>query len=618
MGLPGNERADASIARGQQLEDAGDFTGAERCFREALAAVPRYPRAHLNLGNALDRQGRLEESLAAHRAALALDPAFVGAHYNAGVVLIKLKKFGEARDAFERALELDPRLADAAMQIARTHEEQRDLAGACRQIERAVAIEPALPHAWANLGMLRLERKQFAEAETALREALRLDPRNTLASAGLGQFLMERGRAHEAGTLLRHAIDADPDPILWSAYLFSLNLRDDVDAETVARAHFEFGRCMERTVAPAKKAPRPDTRGRRIRIGYVSGDLLAHPVAWFLAPVLQRHDRDTFEVFCYSNGHADSFTDQLRALRPHWRDVLHRGDGEVTDLIRRDGIDVLVDLSGHTTRNRLGVFAARAAPVQATWLGYLNTTGLANMDYRIVDRFTDPEGTSEKYHSETLARMPHSQWCYAPHQSGPLKPLRDEHGARPIVFGSFNQVQKLSDGCLDLWCEILRRVPGSRIRVLALPNAAAGNDVLARLEQRGIERSRVVTRERVSIAEYLATIEDCDIALDTLPYNGGTTTFDSLWMGVPLVALAGDRGIGRGAFSIASVLGLPELIAQTAAEYVERNVRLATDHAWRLALRRTLRPRLLESALLDAPRFTRDLEALYRGMLDGR
>ena len=607
--------ADADIARGQQLEDGGDFAGAERCFREALARAPRYPRALLNLGNALDKQNRLEESLAAHRDAAALDPAFVGAHYNAGVVLIKLKRFDEAREALEKALALHPGLADAAVQIARTCEEQRDLAGACRHLERALAIDSALPQAWANLGMLRLERQQLAEAEAALREALRLDPRNTLASAGLGQLLVERGRARDAGALLRQAIDADPDPILWSAYLFSLNLRDDVDADSVARAHFEFGRGMERTAGPAHKAPLPDTRGRRVRIGYVSGDLMAHPVAWFFIPILRHHDRGAFEVFCYSNGHADIFTDELRALAPHWRDIRDRGDAEVADLIRRDGIDVLVDLSGHTTRNRLGVFARRAAPVQATWLGYLNTSGLANMDYRIVDRFTDPEGASERYHAEKLVRMPHSQWCYAPHRSGPLKPLREATDSRPIVFGSFNQVQKLSDAALDLWCEVLRRVPRSRLRVLAVTNAVASEDVLARLEQRGLERSRVEMRGRIPLGEYLAAIEDCDVALDTLPYNGATTTFDALWMGVPLVALAGDRGISRGAFSIASVLGAPELVAHTAADYVERNVRLANDPAWRIALRRTLRPRLLESPLLDAAGFTRDLETLYRGMV---
>jgi predicted O-linked N-acetylglucosamine transferase (SPINDLY family) len=414
--------------------------------------------------------------------------------------------------------------------------------------------------------------------------------------------------------MLRRAVDADPHPVLWSAYLGTLLYRDDVDPEAVARAHFEFGRFMERTVAPARQEPRPDTRGRRIRVGYVSGDFLAHPVTGFIAPVLRHHDRDAFEVFCYATNHEDDTTRRLRTLVPNWRDVSARQHAELVDLIRADGIDVLVDLSGHTVRNRLAVFAMRAAPVQATWLGYLCTTGLANMDWRIVDRFTDPEGMSEKHHSEKLARMPHTQWCYTPHRQTPLKPLRE---APPggILFGSFNHVQKLSEGCLDLWCEILQRVPGSRIRFLAVFNSLARDDLLERMEKRGIARSRIETRERVSVGEYLDAIEECDIALDTFPYNGGTTTFDTLWMGVPLVALPGALGISRGAFSIVSVLGVAELLATSPADYVERNVRLATDHSGRVALRRTLRARVQGSPLVDAPRFTRDLEALYRAML---
>jgi protein O-GlcNAc transferase len=608
-------RADELIARGQALEDAEDLAGAERLFREAIAAAPRYPRAHLNLGNALQKQQRLDGSLAAHASAVAIDPGFAPGHYNAGVLLIELERYEEARRALEKALELDPSLADAAVHISRSHELQRDLAEACRQLQRAVRIDPNLAGAWENLGTLLMERRELLDSEKAFREALRADPRSVAGAAGLAQIEVDRGRARQAEVLFRQALDGKPSPMMWGAYLFSLNLRDDVDADAVARAHFEYGRYVRAEIGPPKRMPTPVIKGRRLRVGYVSGDLMSHPVAWFVKPILEHHDRDAIETFCYSNGHEDAMTDLLRPLSGHWRNVLKRDEDEVVETIRRDRLDLVVDLSGHTSRNLLAVLARRVAPVQATWLGYLNTTGLDTMDYRITDHFTDPEGMTERWHSEKLARMPHTQWCYRPHDSGELKPLREPSSTRPFVFGSYNQMSKLSDQALDVWCRILRRVPGSVLRVHAVTDSVAAADLVARLEQRGLPRSRLETRGRVSTGEYLASIEDCDMALDSMPYNGGTTTLDTFWMGTPIVVLAGGRGISRGGFSIASCIGVGELIAHSVDEYVERNVQLAQDHAARLALRRTLRPRLMASPLVDAPRFTRDLEALYRQMV---
>jgi predicted O-linked N-acetylglucosamine transferase (SPINDLY family) len=608
------ERADAHIASGQQQEDAGDFPAAEANFREAIAAAPRYPRAHLNLGNALHKQKRFGEAVLSHAAAIALDPSYVPGHFNAGAVLVEHARWAEARRHLEKALELQPDLADAAVLLAMAYEGEGDLAAACEQLERAVAIQPLLAGAWANLGTLLVQRTRLAEGERAFTEAARLDPDNAPALAGLAQLDVNRGRSRHAAALFRRALEIVPDdPLVWGTYLFSLNLRDDVDGATVAREHFKFGELLEGKSPATPLPPRP--RNARIRVGYVSGDLLTHPVAWFLIPVLGHHDREAFETFCYSSGHVDDMTPRVRGAADHWRPIARREDSQVVDLIRQDGIDVLVDLSGHTPRNRLGVFARRAAPVQATWLGYLNTTGVRTMDFRITDRHTDPEGSSEALHTEKLARMPHSQWAYVPHDIVALKPVPRPPGA-PVVFGSFNQMAKVSDGCLDLWCEVLRRVPQSILRVHAVPDDVAKQDLLGRLAARGVDAARVETRDRVPTDEYLAAIADVDIALDSMPYNGGTTTLDTFYMGVPLVALAGPRGIGRGSYSIAKSAGLEELVTHTPGEYVERNVALAKDPAARLALRQSIRPRLEASPLMDAVGFTRDLEALYRGMLN--
>jgi protein O-GlcNAc transferase len=399
---------------------------------------------------------------------------------------------------------------------------------------------------------------------------------------------------------------------VWSSYLFSLNLRDDVDAPAVAKAHFAFGEAVGGR-APRRSPVR--SRAPRVRVGYVSGDLMKHPVGLFLRPLLRHHDRERFETFCYTNSHIeDELSAELRGASDHWRSIAGREDPWAEALIRADALDILVDLSGHTARNRLGLFARRPAPVQATWLGYLNTTGLEAMDYRICDAHTDPEGATEALNAETLVRLPHSQWCYAPYYDVALDGAREAGG--PVTFGSFNQFVKVSDSGLDAWCEILRRVPESRLRVHGVPPGVTAEDFRGRLEARGVCGDRVTLTGRIAIHDYFAAIRAVDIALDSMPYNGATTTLDTLWMGTPVVALRGERAIGRGSYSIARAAGLEELVAYSPAEYVEANVRLAHDAPARAALRRCLRPRLEASPLMDGPRFTRDVEACYREMLD--
>ena len=278
------------------------------------------------------------------------------------------------------------------------------------------------------------------------------------------------------------------------------------------------------------------------------------------------------------------------------------------DCLQEDDLDILIDLSGHAARTRILLFNYRCAPVQATWLGYLNTTGLRSVDYRICDGLTDPVGVAEQLHTEQLLRLPDSQWCYLPVFDLPRVPIPRRDAPDPIVFGSFNHASKISDRCVDLWCRVLHAVPGSEIRLFAVPPGKATTALAQRFEQRGIAPSRISIRPRSDINAYFAAIADVDVALDTFPYNGGTTTCDVLWMEVPLVALAGDRPAARSGVSILTTLQLPELIASTDDEYVDINVRLAADRAWRQKLRETLRTRMLSSPLMD----TRHLRARIR------
>jgi protein O-GlcNAc transferase len=441
-----------------------------------------------------------------------------------------------------------------------------------------------------------------------------MDPSLAAIEAALGTLHLLAGRVADARRAFRQAQDRNPTLQAQSPWLFSLNLDTDFDVATIFREHARVGEIMVRAADhPFSSWSNPPDPERKLRIGYVSADFRRHPISLFLRPVFQRHDRARYEVHCYSNHAAvDEVTRELEQSVAHWHVIAAASDRVVADQIRRDGIDILVDLSGHTNQNRLAVFAARPAPIQVAWLGYLNTTGLATMDYRICDGHTDPEGATEHLHTERLERLPHSQWCYAPYYDLPL--VAQNKPADEVVFGSFNQYPKISDFCLDLWCRILVRLPGARLVVVGVPGGTTQAAFRRRLADRKVDPDRVEVRDRIGILEYFAAIASVDIALDTFPYNGATTTLDTLWMGVPLVALRGERGIARGGYSILQSMNLPELIARDPAEYVELNVRLARDKGWCNELRTTLRSRLASSPLTDTKTFVTDLESIYRRM----
>ncbi len=608
------EEADALIAQGQAVEDAGRPAEAEALYRKAIEAAPRHARAHLNLGNALRAQGRLQEAADANRAAIGADAGYGPAHCNLGVVLLHLGNVAEARRHFERALELAP-LPAAAVHLARLAQASGAPLEAIAHLERALAIDPAPALLHVELGQLRLQAGRMQPARDAFAAALERDPQCAPALLAWGRLEFGAGEARALELLKRGAAAAPHDAEMWAAYLMALNVRSELSAEDIAREHFRFG--AEFPTTPPAPRPAVRTPRRPLRVGYVSGDFRASPVAWFIAPVLQHHDRQRIESFCYSNAEReDEVTARLRPSCGHWRPIHGLDDAAVESLVRSDGIDVLVDLSGHSAFNRLGVFARRAAPTQVTWLGYLNTTGLRSMDYRITDRHTDPEGATEALHTERLARMPHSQWCWVPFYDERERGGESAPGDAP-VFASFNHTGKINGATLDLWCAILRELPGATLRVHGATRADFVASLLRRVEERGIARERVTPVPHLPIDKYFDAFRHVDIALDTFPYNGGTTTFVTYWMGVPMVALVGARGIARGSYSIAKSAGFDELIARDADEYLRANLRLARDAKYRRALAAALRARLMASPLADARRFTRDLETLYEAMASG-
>jgi protein O-GlcNAc transferase len=605
--------ADRQIALGNEHEDRGAFDAALACYLDATNTAPDYPRAQLNLASALGHVGRLDDAVDALQRALTLDPTYAPAHYNLGRLHASRRQYESAERELRNALRIDPAFVDAAIVLASVCEAQGKTDQAEAQLRSAAAHGRGSAGAAYNLALLLKAQNRIDEAERSFEQALAIDPEFADACVGLGNLYLQTRRARAAEPLFRKALSLKPGH--WDAInnlLFSLNLRDDLTPVTIYREHLSVAGTLE-GVAPRAGPKRSGIGARKLKIGYVSGDFGHHPVGLFMRPVLANHDRDHFEIHCYCNNEPDlDLTRELKASADHWRDISLLGDDEAASLIRSDAIDILVDLSGYTAGSRLPVFMRRPAPVQVSWLGYLNTTGLRSIDYRITDRHADPHG-SEHLYSEQLVRLPHSQWCYRPYYQVPLSPDRAD-GKAPVVFGCFNQFAKVSYACLALWCEVLKQVPGSRLRVVGVPGKTAESDFRTTVESHGVDPRRIEMLARMGIHEYFAAISDVDIALDSFPYNGATTTLDTLWLGVPVVALPGDTAVARSSFSILSSLGAPELIAGSTADLIARNVALATDADWRRTLRRTLRARLESSPLIDARGFTRDLEEGFRSM----
>ncbi|MCC7328040.1 MAG: tetratricopeptide repeat protein [Burkholderiales bacterium] len=570
--------ADGLVQAGNALEDSGDTVAALASYRKAVQSAPAYARAHLNLGNVLAKMQRGDEADAAYREAMRIQPELATARFNLATLLANRGNPAGAEELLREALEIDPALAEA---------------------------EVSLAHVLSTAG-------RDVEAEAHLRRALALRPDYPGAAFNLGQMLVGQDRFDEAVDLLalgsEFAMDAD------SWMLFALNNRPDLSTSQVFDLHVRIGatiaRRAGRTYSSWSNSRDPQ---RRLRVGYVSGDFRAHPVGMLIKPVLEHHHGDNMDIHCYSNNAAaDAMTEALREAAPTWHDVSSLTHDEFAELVRNHAIDILVDLSGHTNHNRLLAFARRPAPVQATWMGYLNTTGIAAMDFRICDRYTDPPGETEMCFTETLVRLRHSQWCYEPWLA-PNEFARTGGATDKIRFGSVNNHLKISDACAELWAQILRNEPRIEFTLLDVPPDQRDR-LLGRFAALGVDPTRIMLHGRLPVCEYYEAIGNLDVAMDTLPYSGGATTLDTVWMGTPLIALRGDRPAARNAFSIMSTLGMFELIAETPAEYVEKNLRLARDRGLRHQLRPMLRERMRASPLMDAGAFVADLESCYRSM----
>jgi predicted O-linked N-acetylglucosamine transferase (SPINDLY family) len=603
---------DALLAEGNALEDRGEVEGACAIYARATEAAPDAWRAWLNLGNALRGLGRFDEAARNYRRAIAIRPDSAGAHQNLGSALLAAGEAGRAIDAFREAVRLDPDAVEAWMGLGSALE--ADAADeAIDAFEKALSLAPSHPMAAAMLARLHLARGDARRASSIVDAALRHDPRNAAVLRVRGEIEKDLGHGAGAADAYRAALALDPDDVdTWDARLFALNLDETADAATILAEHRRFGESIAKRVSLMRQRPVQGT-DRVLRVGYVSPDFRRHSVSCFVEPLLRHHDRSTVEVHCYYNHAArDDITQRFIALSDRWHDIVRLDDVAAAQQIADDGIDILVDLAGHTTGNRLGIFARKPAPIQFTWLGYLCTSGLATIDYRLCDGRTDPAGVAERWQIETPARLPDAQWCYQP--QAPLPPP----SALPYLerghwtFGSFNQTSKLNPPLLARWAALLAVIPESRLRIFGVKNALFEANTRAIFDAAGIASDRLEFVGRMSIDRYFTMYADVDVALDSSPYNGATTTCDALLMGVPVVAVAGERAISRSGVSLLETIGLHDWIAPSDAALAETLRRQLRDADALARLRDALPARMRTSALMDGARFARAVETVFR------
>lgn len=483
----------------------------------------------------------------------------------------------------------------------------------------AVRLRPDFAPAWTNMGNLLAGMGLLEEAAEAYEQALAADPDLLEVASNLGVIRQSQGRHDEALRYHEHVVGQRP--VFQKGQhnrLMSMHYNEAVTTDEIQAAHRTWGQWLARELdgPTLQSAPceNPGASTRPLRVGYVSPDFRQHPVANFLLPLLEAHDRRDVDIWCYSDvARPDAMTEKLQALTDHWVNTAGWADDVLAERIASDQIDILVDLAGHTSGNRLSVFARRVAPVQMTWLGYPGITGLTEMDYRLTDAVADPPGEIEGGDTEQLVRLTDGFLCYRPPVDIPV--AKPPLGERPVVFGSFNNFAKVNETVLDCWARILEACPGALLTIKArsLNDAGTRRQCADGFRARGIDTARLRLRGTVpGLAEHFAAYNDIDIALDTFPYNGTTTTFDALWMGTPVITLRGDRHAARVGASILTHLGLPDLIAEDRDAYIRAAVSLAGDMDRCRNYSAGLRDRLRASPLLDAERFARSIEKTYR------
>lgn len=610
--------ADAMHFLGLIKHQKGDLAKAVELISAALAIDNDRPTFHFNLAAALIPLGRKKEALKAYSRAAELKPDWAEAHFSGATLLAQFGRQEEAVSGFRRAIELQSDYAEAfnGLALALASQDQLDQAEeACR---KAVDLNPNLVEAWTNLGNILQDRGELPAAEEAQRRALSLDPDYAIAHYNLGKVLAAGWRTSEAMDCYQAAIDRDQTfQDAWHSLLMNGLYLPDESEKTIYDRHRAWAASLGPIPTSGEFDPdrNPD---KRLRIGYLSPDFRTHSCAYFLRPLFAAHDRSKVEIFAYSNlRRSDEITQRFEQVADHWRDIVDMNDQEAAVLIQEDRIDILVELAGHSANNRLALCALKPAPVQVSWLGYPATTGLDAIDYRFTDAITDPPGIGDDLHTETLWRLADGFHCYGAPEKAPEVGPSPYEKAGGITFGSFNNGAKVTPEAIRAWAQILQAIKQSKLilKNKLFDHPLSRQRICDQFATFGVGEERLDLRSWISREDNpLALYNEIDIALDTFPYNGTTTTFEALWMGTPVVTLRGNRHAGRVGAGILSHLGCPDWIAESIDDYAQIAKKLAENREKLSDIRHGLRSSLATSSLGQGSEFAQKIEAAYQEM----
>ncbi len=618
--VPGEDKERApsrqDVKRLTSLQRKGRVPEIEAFARDLTARFPIDGLGWKTLGNILDKQGRLDEALPPMQKAADLLPEDQDVHNNFGLMLQKKARYGEAEAHFAKALELKTDFTAALSNLANLFRIQGRLDESEEAYRRAIKFEPnAIFHS--NLGTTLMEQGRILDAEACYRQALKVNPKFALGHTNLGVSLRAQGRLTEAISSQRLALKYDSESTeQHSNLLFTLNYADSsADLSHLEKA-LQYGRMVKKKMKKPFSEWACTAQPERLRVGLVSGDLYNHPVGFFLESILGNLDPDRVEVIAYpTNPKADELTARIKPRFAAWKPLFGLGDEAAAAAVHADGVHVLLDLSGHTSHNRLPMFVRKPAPVQASWLGYFATTGVAEIDYFVADE-TGVPATQQDNFSETLWYMPDTRLCFsAPEVEVPVAPLPAlENGY--ITFGCFQKLTKVGDEVLKVWCAIFDALPEARLRWQCgqFGDPAVVEQLTQRLRLVGIDPDRIRLQGSMLRAGYLAAHAEVDLILDSFPYPGGTTTCEALWMGVPTLTLAGNTLLSRQGASLLSAAELKDWVANSAEDYIAKAIALAGDLPLLTSLRAGLREQVLASPLFDAQRFARNFESALWGM----
>ncbi len=601
------------ISLGSVLRDSNRLDEAVLSYGKALNLNLTSPDVLNNLGNMFKSLGEPDKAGICYRKAIEIKPDYAEVYYNLGLLLAEQGKPEDAIVNFRTTLEIKPDFAEAYFGMGNALSSQGMLKEAVLWFRKGIKLQPNNVAAYNNMGNALHNQDKIDEAIACYGKALEIDPKMAATLNNMGFGLQDQGKLKEAGEYYRMALKIDPGMVkTYSNFLLSLLYDSENDPDDIFSEHRKWNHLygipsINRTVLHTNSSE----YDRKLRIGYVSPDFRSHSCAWFFEPLLEFHNRDKVEIFCYGEViKGDDVTGRIKSLSDSWYCTKGVSDREVVKKIGSDGIDILVDLAGHSRGNRLPVFIHKPAPVQITWLGYNFTTGLDAIDYRMSDCWLTPAGGRERF-CEEVYNLSRCSVVYRPPEKTPepTEPVFEKNGY--ITFGSFNSLSKVSNPAIELWARVLNEIPGSKLVLKARQSRDSGSRerILRVFGEHGISAERVIFKGYASTTfQHLATYNEIDIALDTFPYNGVTTTCEALWMGVPVITLSGNHTVSRWGLSLLAAVGLEELASKSKNEYIAIIKSLAYSHQRLKTLKTGMRDRLISSPLCHAKGFAEAVE----------